>query len=57
MSTSTALWNRQGGDIDLNRGEILKGKRNIPYIAQEIFRLMLIIASEQSTKSEIYGYE
>jgi altronate hydrolase len=56
LSTNTALWVRQGEDIDLNCGEIVDGAATIPELGEKLFRLMLETASGQKTRSERHGY-
>jgi len=56
LSTNTALWNRQGEDVDLNCGSIVDGEKTVLELGREIFDLMLTTASGVRTKSELHGY-
>jgi altronate hydrolase len=56
LSTNTALWLKQGDDIDIDCGGIVDGQASIDEIGERIFRLMLATASGSKTKSEIHGY-
>jgi altronate hydrolase len=56
LSTNTALWQRQGEDIDINCGEIVDGSASIDELGERIFQLMLETASGHKTKSEMHGY-
>jgi altronate hydrolase len=56
FSTNTALWQRQGDDIDLDCGVVVDGLASIDEVGERIFRLMLAAASGQHTRSEIHGY-
>lgn len=56
LGTNTALWHRQQEDIDLNCGAVIDGTRTIEELGEEIFQLMLAVASGQRSKSELHGY-
>jgi len=56
LATNTALWNRQEEDIDINCGSIVDGEASIEAMGEEIFRMMLDLASGKPSKSESYGY-
>jgi altronate hydrolase len=56
LSTNTALWLRQGDDIDIDCGGIVDGLSTIDEMGERIFRLMLATASGQATRSETHGY-
>ena len=56
LSTTTALWNRQQEDIDIDCGGIIEAGETIDEVGERIFRLMLATASGQKTKSELHGY-
>ena len=56
LATSTALWQRQQEDMDINCGEIIDGTATIDEVGERIFRLMLDCASGQKSKSELHGY-
>jgi altronate hydrolase len=56
FSTNSALWKKQGDDIDLDCGVIIDGDASIDEVGERIFRLMLATASGQKTRSEVHGY-
>ena len=56
LSTNSALWRKQGDDIDIDCGGIVEGSDTIDDAGERIFRLMLATASGQTTKSERHGY-
>jgi len=56
LSSTTDLWVKQKGDIDVNCGEILEGKKNINDLGTIIFNEIVEVASGKKTKSEINGY-
>jgi altronate hydrolase len=56
ISTNNALWQRQEEDMDINCGEIATGALTIEESGEEIFNLLLRIASGERSKSEQHGY-
>lgn len=56
LGTNTALWQRQQEDIDFNCGTIIDGTQTIEIVGEEIFQLMLAVASGGKSKSELHGY-
>ncbi len=56
LATNTALWQRQADDMDLNCGTVLSGERSIPELGEELFRMMLSVASGERSRSEQHGY-
>ena len=56
LATNTALWQRQGDDIDINCGEIIDGGSSVEAMGQRIFDQVLAVASGQRTRSELHGY-
>jgi altronate hydrolase len=54
VATNTPLFERMGGDMDLDAGTILGG-RSVAEVGREIFNLMLEVASGRKTKSEELG--
>lgn len=56
LATNTALWRRQGDDIDLNCGTVLDGTASIPELGAQLFQMMLETASGKQTRSEEHGY-
>ncbi|KEO58354.1 UxaA family hydrolase [Thioclava indica] len=55
IASNPDLWSRMQGDMDVNAGEILAGT-TIEDKGQEIFDLMLRVASGEKTKSEAQGF-
>jgi altronate hydrolase len=56
LSTNTALFQRQGDDIDIDCGPIVDGLSSIDAMGEVIFRQMLATASGERTASECHGY-
>ncbi|MEY2618561.1 MAG: putative D-galactarate dehydratase [Pseudomonadota bacterium] len=56
LSTNSALWKRQGDDIDINCGDIVDGGTTIEAMGQQIFEQVLAVASGERTRSELHGY-
>ncbi len=55
-ASNTPLWNRQSEDMDVNCGGIVDGDTSIEKVGEEIFEMILRVASGERTKSENYGY-
>ena len=56
LATNSALFQKQEEDMDVNCGLIVDGKASIEEVGQEIFDLILKVASGQQSKSEQWGY-
>ncbi|MFP3462553.1 altronate dehydratase family protein [Arthrobacter globiformis] len=56
LSTNTALYERMQDDIDVNCGAVADGQLSIEEMGQQIFDLVLRVASGEETKSEQLGY-
>jgi len=56
LSSNTAIYERMSEDIDLDCGGIATGKATVAQKGEEIFELMLEVASGAKTKSEELGY-
>jgi altronate hydrolase len=56
LSTNSALWKRQGDDIDINCGDIVDGGVSVEAMGQRIFDQVLAVASGERTRSELHGY-
>jgi altronate hydrolase len=54
LSTNTGLYERMQEDMDLNAGRLLEGER-MEYLAEELFELILAVASGEQSKSEAQG--
>jgi len=55
LATNTPMFKRLEEDMDYNCGEILDGSKTMPQTAEEIFQLMLRVASGERSKSELLG--
>ena len=56
LATNSALFQKQEEDMDVNCGLIVDGKASIEEVGQEVFDLILKVASGQKSKSEQWGY-
>jgi len=56
LSSNTAIYERMSEDIDLDCGGIATGKATVAEKGEEIFELILEVASGAKTKSEELGY-
>ncbi|WP_207796657.1 UxaA family hydrolase [Sphingomonas oleivorans] len=56
LATNSALWQRQEEDMDVNCGGIADGSTTIEQCGEQIFELMLRVASGERSKSEQHGY-
>jgi len=54
IATNTPMYERMRDDMDVNAGEILRG-RSVADVGREIFEQVLAVASGQPTKSEQHG--
>ncbi len=54
IATTTSLYERMRNDMDVNAGSILDGA-TIDEVGQQIFELMLRVASGEQTRSERHG--
>lgn len=52
IATNTPLYERQAEDIDLNAGRIVDGTATLEQVGQEIFELILHVASGEKSVSE-----
>jgi altronate hydrolase len=55
LATNTPIYNHMIDDMDINTGDVLDGV-TLEDKGQEIFDLVLRIASGERTKSEVMGY-
>ncbi|MBC7435117.1 MAG: altronate dehydratase [Bdellovibrionales bacterium] len=55
LATNTPMYTRLTEDMDYNCGEILDGTKTMAETAEEIFRLVLRVASGERSKSELLG--
>jgi altronate hydrolase len=56
LATTTSVYERMSGDMDINCGTILDGTETLPETGKRIFAEMLDVASGKRTKSEELGY-
>lgn len=56
LATNTALFNKQEDDMDVNCGTIIDGTSSVDKVGEDIFNLILRIASGDKSKSEQWGY-
>jgi altronate hydrolase len=55
LATNTPMYRRMTGDMDINCGEVIDGATTLEQMGEQIFRLMLSIASGERSKSESLG--
>jgi altronate hydrolase len=55
VSTNTPMFNRMIDDMDLNAGRILDGEATVNEVGQELFEMIIAVASGAQTKSEAQG--
>ena len=55
LATNDKLYNHMTEDMDVNCGKILLGQSSIEEMGEEIFELILDVASGKPSKSEING--
>ncbi len=56
LATNTPMYLRMADDMDVNCGAILDGDLSVQESGQQIFELMLRVASGERTKSEAYDF-
>jgi altronate hydrolase len=56
LATNSATYERMQDDMDVNCGLVLDGTKTVQELGQEIFDLVLAVASGQKTKSEELGF-
>jgi altronate hydrolase len=56
LATTTEVYERMRGDMDINCGTILDGTETLPEAGKRIFQAMLDAASGKRTSSEELGY-
>ncbi|WP_326543991.1 UxaA family hydrolase [Pseudorhodoferax sp.] len=55
LATNTPMYKRLTEDMDYNCGVLLDGAATMPEVAQQLFELMLRVASGEPSKSELLG--
>ena len=56
LATNTAMYKHMSEDMDINCGLVVDGEKNVPEMGQEIFDVILKIASGEQSKSEALGF-
>lgn len=56
LATNSVLWKRQEEDMDLNCGGVIDGDASIESLGEELYHMLLDVASGKRTKSEQFGY-
>lgn len=56
VATNSAMYARLQDDMDVNCGDIIDGDQTVEQCGQEIFELILRVASGEQTKSEAQGF-
>lgn len=56
VSTNSALFERMAGDIDLDAGTIVSGDATVQEVGEQLFDLMVDVASGRETASERLGF-
>ncbi len=56
VATNTPMYDRMIDDMDINCGVIADGGASIEEVGEQIFRLVLDVASGKKTRSEELGY-
>ncbi|MCA9081300.1 MAG: altronate dehydratase, partial [Planctomycetaceae bacterium] len=55
VATNTPLFRRMQEDMDINAGTILDGEATVQQVGEEIFEMIIRVASGEQTKSEAQG--
>jgi arabinonate dehydratase len=55
LATNTPMYRKLEEDMDINCGQILDGTASMNDMGEQIFRLILRVASGEKTKSELFG--
>jgi altronate hydrolase len=56
LASNTEMFQRLSGDMDINCGLIVQGKKTLEEMGAAIFKKILDITSGQKTKSEAFGF-
>ena len=56
LATNTSLYERMTEDMDINCGDIIEGKTTVAAKGEEIFEMILRVASGEASKSEALGF-
>ena len=55
IATNTEMYNNMVEDMDVNAGKVITDNKTIEDVGQEIFDLIVSVASGEKSKSEIQG--
>jgi altronate hydrolase len=55
VATNTSMYKRMADDMDINCGEIMDGTATVEQKGEEIFKMIIEVASGQESKSEALG--
>ncbi len=56
IATNVAVWERMRENMDVNAGTIAEGDKSIQEVGEEIFNLLLKVASGERTAAERFGH-
>ncbi len=57
IASNTATWDRMRDNMDVNAGAITEGAKSIQQVGEEIFNLVLRVASGERTAAERFGHQ
>ncbi len=57
IATNVATWDRMRENMDVNAGVIAEGAKSIQEVGEEIFNLVLRVASGEQTAAERFGHK
>ncbi|HPQ16705.1 MAG TPA: UxaA family hydrolase, partial [Bryobacteraceae bacterium] len=57
IATNSATWERMRENMDVNAGEIADGTKSVQQVGEEIFDLVLRVASGERTAAERFGHK
>jgi altronate dehydratase large subunit len=56
IATNSYLYSRMKDNMDLDAGEVIRGKKSVQEMGEKIFSVVLKVAAGKPTKSEILGH-
>ncbi len=56
LATNSEMFARMEDDMDVNCGQVVDGTKSVAEMGEEIFRKILVTASGEKSKSEVFGY-
>jgi altronate hydrolase len=57
IASNTAIWDRMRENMDVNAGAVAEGAKSIQQVGEEIFNLLLRVASGERTAAERFGHK